>query len=62
MKINKIYAGFLVLDVHNNATHQFPYHPDIDNVTAENRAIAALMDRLELPRANFQITALIKKV
>jgi hypothetical protein len=62
MKINKMYAGFIVLDVQNNAMHQFLYQPNVDNVTAENRAIAGLMHRLDLPRGNFQVTALIKKV
>ena len=61
MKVQKQYAGFKVLDTKNNVEYQFPYFPDRDSVLTENIAIAGLMEKTGLSRANFWVSGLIKK-
>ena len=61
MKVQKQYAGFKVLDTKNQKEYEFPYFPDRDSVTTENIAIAGLMEKTGLSRANFIVSGLIKK-
>jgi len=61
MKVQKQYAGFKVLDTKNQKEYEFPYFPDCDSVATENIAIALLMGKTGLSRANFWVSGLIKK-
>jgi len=61
MKIEKQYAGFKVFDAKNQKEYEFPYFPDRNSVATENVAIAGLMEKTGLSRANFGVSGLIKK-
>ena len=61
MKVEKQYAGFKVLDTKNQKEYEFPYFSDRNSVATENVAIAGLMEKTGLSRANFWVSGLIKK-
>jgi hypothetical protein len=55
------YDGFIVLDQKTKKNYKFNYIKGVDNVKAENNAIAKLMQQTSSPRGNFMVNGLIKK-
>jgi hypothetical protein len=55
------YDGFIVLDVKDQKIYKFRYIKGVNNVTAENDAIAKVMRKTGKPRAAFMVHGSIKK-
>lgn len=55
------YDGFIILDQKTKKNYKFNYIKGVDNVKAENDAIAKLMQKTSSPRGNFIVNGLIKK-